>query len=32
VNNLDEDSELDIWVIEDSGRLVHEVDDLQLTR
>jgi len=31
VNNLDEDSELDIWVIEDSGRLVHEVDDLQLT-
>ena len=31
VNNLDDDSELDIWVIEDSGRLVHEVDDLQLT-
>ncbi len=31
VNNLDDDSELDIWVIEDNGRLVHEVDDLQLT-
>ena len=31
VNNLDEDPDLDIWVIEDNGRLVHEVDDLQLT-
>ena len=31
VNDLDDDSELDIWVLEESGRLVHEVDDLQLT-
>jgi len=31
VNNLDDDPELDIWVIDDGGRLVHEVDDLQLT-
>ena len=31
VNNLDDDLELDIWVIDDGGRLVHELDDLQLT-
>ena len=29
VTNLDDDKELDVWVISETGRLVHEVDDLR---
>ena len=29
VTNLDDDKELDGWVISESGRLIHEVDDLR---
>ena len=29
VTNLDDDKELDVWVISESGRRVHEVDDLR---
>lgn len=30
VSNLDDDDDLDIWTVDESGRLTHEVDDLQL--